>query len=156
MKVYKYILIVTFVFSGNFACQNLFKNGDERRIEVIKRAIDAIKKQDTSDLYRVIDTSYIFHLPGKEGFMSILEIIQLHLKDCPPQFDNIKIEKNVMLQSTNFILPMCINSESLVFRFADYDRKYKIQNLTAEFGNLEELIKSMGPPIIRPDTIKIP
>lgn len=80
----------------------------------------------------------------------------MSLKDCQRPYNKIRIEKNIILQSTNFILTICSNNDTLIFRFADYNRKDKIQNLSTRLGNIENLIKSIESPIIRPDIMNQP
>ncbi|HZH63968.1 MAG TPA: hypothetical protein VEY10_03685 [Flavisolibacter sp.] len=100
---------------------------DERRT-AIEKAVIAISKYDTSQLYKLVDTGRCFNIYSKEGFLDKVDYVYRHLKDCSNQIvdSTIRIEKEQPYY-TKYIIPFCSAKEqakndsfSLTFSFADY------------------------------------
>ena len=121
------------VFIGN-SCENIKKPNDKRKV-LIEKAVKAIAKYDTIQLYDLIDTSYCFDIYGKDGFLHKVDYVYNRFKVCGTSIadTSIKIQEK-QVQSKEYTLPFCRNEKGevvydsfdLLFSFSDYDSDEKI------------------------------
>lgn len=123
----KLFTVVYVAFLTSSGCNNIGAAKDERQ-EVIKKAVIAISKYDTSQLYQLIDTSRCFNIYSKEGFLDKVDYVYKRLQNCDSRINDstIKIEKEQPYH-TKYTIPFCSSKEqikddsfSLIFSFADY------------------------------------
>ena len=124
--------IIFFVMLG--ATCNTAKRNDELRKNNIQSALNAIRINDTISLYRVLDTTYLFDLKGKQGTKSVIEAIKKQLVSCEPNFQKDGTVKNKQYDYTNYTLELC-GVNKLIFRFADYNTDNKIIYLEVKVEN---------------------
>lgn len=100
---------------------------DVRRTQV-EKAILAMSKYDTTQLYQLIDTNRCFVIYGKDGFLSKVAYASKRLKICGVNIDDsiLKIEKEQPYH-TKYTVPFCSSKGTdksmgfaLIFSFAEY------------------------------------
>lgn len=121
------------VFIGN-GCDSTKRSDDDRK-ELITKAVNAIARYDSLQLYKLIDTSYCFDIYGKDGFLYKVGYAFNRFKVCGKTIaDNSIIVNEKQVGAKEYILPYCRNkrgevindSFDLVFSFAGYQRDGKI------------------------------
>jgi hypothetical protein len=137
MKAY---IIIILIGQSLFSCSSK-SNGQDKRKKVINEAIVAISKYDTTNLFKLIDTSYYFDTWSKELFLSKISLLQKKLNECGSNLSDTSITiKKGEINTTQYILPFCSDSKNnsfdLVIIFADYSE----QNIIMSF-NIKKDIK---------------
>lgn len=131
--------IVYIAFLTSSGCSNIGSAKDKRR-EVIEKAVTAISKYDTSQLYQLVDTSRCFNIYSKEGFLDKVDYVSKRLRNCGSQINDgiLKIEKEQPYH-TKYTIPFCSSdgqtkddSFSLIFSFADYRKDEMIDFMDVE------------------------
>lgn len=129
MKVY---IIIIFIAQSLFSCSSN-SNGQDKRKKLIDEAIVAFSQYDTTNLFKLIDTSYYFDTWGKELFFAKVTFLQKKLNACGSNLSDTSITiKKGEINTTQYILPFCSDSENnrfdLVIVFADYEEQNKIMS----------------------------
>jgi hypothetical protein len=98
------------------------------RYEIIREVVAAISKYDTLKLYQLIDTSRLFNIDDKEGFLWNVDYVYERLRNCNNHIDDsaIIVEKEPV-HHTKYTVVFCSfpgqpvdSSFKLTFSFADY------------------------------------
>jgi hypothetical protein len=144
------ILLFFIVFF--YSCTNQSYN--KRKI-LIEKAVNAISKYDTMQLYTLIDTSYCFDIYGKDGFLFKVNYTHNRFKMCGNSFSetSIKILEKPS-QTKEYVLSFCRNkrgdiiydSFDLIFSFADYESDIKILSMDVNIYR-NNMIPTMPVPV---------
>jgi hypothetical protein len=149
----KIIIIMYAVFLVNSGCNNSTATKDGRRA-IIDKAVIAISKYDTLQLYQLIDTSRCFNIYSREGFLDKIDYVYKHLKICGSRISDsaIKIEKEQPYHTKYNINFSCFsgqakdNSFSLVFSFSDYRKDEVIDFMDIVFHREVKTNTILPPP----------
>ncbi len=83
-------LFVLFMFMNiNKGCVSATPPKDE--ISIIKDALTAIDKNDSMALFKIMDTTHVFKLYSKEGFLSKIAFVNKRMQSFKWNIDSIKI-----------------------------------------------------------------
>ncbi|HUZ61575.1 MAG TPA: hypothetical protein VMU83_22550 [Hanamia sp.] len=90
MKKVYYFLPILFCYL--MSCGQ--KSIDTKRENTMMKVVNAIIKNDTSEVFRVVDTSFCFQINSKEGFMGYLQtlreaLLREGIHTCPRKFISI-------------------------------------------------------------------
>lgn len=146
----KYIFFAGFFVLTANTCSFQSENVDSKRLKVIEGWLGAIREYDSVKIYKNVDTDYF---SDKEDLDFVIQGLRKCILYCKPQYNRVKIIKNAPVFSTVFFLPLC-NTDTVVFRFPDYNHYFKIQHIAIHSGKRSELLELIGPPLIPQDTIK--
>ena len=148
MKKLIFVVVLTFLFAAGCTSQ---KTISSQRRALIGKAINAISKYDTSNLYDLLDTTFCFNIYGKEGFLQKVDFIHNKFRECDDLINDTSISiQHTRVRTTEYVLPFCtkrnINTSgtfTVILSFADDQNDSKI--LFLDFATQNRAIKPTVP-----------
>ncbi len=109
---------------------------NDKRMEVIKKVVLFLSKNDTTELYNIVDTSKCFRIYGKQGFINKINYAYEKFKICSDDVKENMIKKIALpFNIDEYTLSFCRSSiDSIVngsfdlkIQFANYEDNERVK-----------------------------